>query len=76
VVWVVSELSPWTFINIVPCDLKSECPFFKIERVDEDQCVVYCDAADRYLTRHNARKCASPAWSECPFYRLHVKELP
>jgi hypothetical protein len=60
-------------VHVIPCDLRSECPFFKVEKVDEDQCVAVCTAADRVLTRSNARKCASPAWRECPFYKIGVE---
>ncbi|MGC9121879.1 MAG: hypothetical protein ACP5HP_02955 [Thermogladius sp.] len=64
--------SAYLSIHLVPCDAKSECPFYKLEKAEEDQCVAVCTVTDRVLTRSSARKCLT-LWRECPFYKLGVE---
>ncbi|WP_440059675.1 hypothetical protein ACSU1N_00510 [Thermogladius sp. 4427co] len=60
-------------VHVIPCETRSECPFFKIEKIDEDQCIAICTVADRVMTRSNVRKCVSSIWKECPFYKIGVE---
>lgn len=61
------RLKVYAAIFGVPCDLSSQCPFFRVRKVDEG-CVAVCEFTDRVLSRANARKCVE-LWQECPFYK-------
>ncbi len=58
-------------IHVIPCDTRSDCPFFKVIRQDE-YCVARCLATERFITRSKVQKCVEN-WADCPFYKMALE---
>lgn len=58
-------------ISVIDCSEASLCPFFDLTRVnhEENVCVAYCRASERYLTRSSVPKCIN-YWRTCPFFKI------
>lgn len=61
-------------ISVIDCSESSLCPFFEHNRVNHEDnlCVAYCRASERYLTKSNVPKCVN-YWRACPYFRTAIE---
>jgi hypothetical protein len=62
-------------IHIIPCSLKSKCPFYVLKPINKDRtrCVALCKATNTYIVKSRVSKCIE-LWRDCPFYKINMEE--
>ena len=62
-------------LTVTP-NLRSDCPFYQLEPIVDENgntvYIAYCRATKRYLTKSHASKCTL-LWRDCPFYLASIK---
>ncbi len=63
-------------IHVIPCSLKSECPFYTLKPFEKSHglCVAMCRVTNTYIIKSKVSKCID-YWRDCPFYRIGVREF-